>query len=94
MLGVTILGEKRVQPGLRKRSHEGKTSKTNSQRKLVVSIWAILPFAKRPEAGMHSGWGKGLQSGIKSSQQEGLAPATNPGLKKPVEPHPVPSLSG
>lgn len=53
-------------PGLGKRSQEEKARKANNQRKLIVSIWAMLPFDKRPEAGMHSGWGRELHEVYKA----------------------------
>lgn len=76
-----------------KKSQECKASKANSQRKLIVSIWAMLSFAKTPEAGIE--WmGEGAEMRhTKPSQQQGSASATNPGLKS-VGPHPVPCLSG
>jgi hypothetical protein len=71
-------------PGLGKRSQEGKASKANSQRKLIVSLWA-----KRPESGMHNGYGKGLQKEAYKAQSEGrLGICYQPWL------HPVPSLLG
>lgn len=75
-------GKKKVQPGLGKRSHEGKSSKTNSQRKLIVLFGQFYLLLKGQKQECTVGGGGAAVRHTKPSQQEGWASATNPGLKK------------